>query len=138
MDQTTRRLLRLCYWLGAVTDGLAIIPMVVPPVGVALFVAGGREFHADYRYAMYLGAALMAGWTVLLVWADRDPLARRGILLITVFPVLTGIVAAQLYGVTGGLLSAGKTAPLFVHQSVVATLFLYTYVRACRVARRRP
>lgn len=32
--------------------------------------------------------ALMWGWTFLLIWADRKPLERRGVILLTVFPVV--------------------------------------------------
>jgi len=42
---------------------------------------------------MRTGAPLMAGWTVLLLWADRQPLERRGVLPITVLPVIAGLMA---------------------------------------------
>ena len=54
--------LRVCYWLGAIIDGLFAVVMVLPPqVGGKLF--GIADFHPgpDYRYAMFVAAALMAG-----------------------------------------------------------------------------
>lgn len=45
----------------------------------------------EHRYAMGLGASLMAGWTLLLIWADRKPVERRGVLPLTIFPVIFGI-----------------------------------------------
>jgi hypothetical protein len=51
---------------------------------------------------MGIGASLMAGWTVLLGWAACDPIERRGVLLITFFPVLTGLAVFTLIGISNG------------------------------------
>lgn len=37
-------------------------------------------------------AALMWGWTFLLFWASRKPLERKGVILITLFPALLGLI----------------------------------------------
>jgi hypothetical protein len=68
-------------------DGM---PLLVPSVAGAMLGVDRFTPNADYRYVAGLCAALMAGWTALLIWADRDPVARRGILLLTVCPVVLG------------------------------------------------
>ena len=124
------RMLRIAYWTGAILDAITIIPMVSPRVGAAVF--GIRDFHPgpDYRYAMYLAASLMLGWTCLLIWADRKPLERRGVLVLTVFPVVAGLFLAGVYAVASRLVGLGHLLPMFVLQLLVSTLFLYAYFRS--------
>jgi hypothetical protein len=80
-------LLRICYWIGAVADAISATVMLLPTVGGSMY--GILDFNPgyEYRYAMGLGASLMLGWTFLLIWADKKPVERRGVLLLTVFPV---------------------------------------------------
>ncbi|MBU1077995.1 MAG: hypothetical protein KKH98_11925, partial [Spirochaetes bacterium] len=90
-------LLRVCYITGAVLDGFMVFPMVIPQLGLALFGVENFIPGASYKYAMYLGATLMAGWTFLLLWANKKPIERKGILLLTVFPVLAGLFTSDIY-----------------------------------------
>jgi hypothetical protein len=90
--------LRTSYWVGAVADAVIGIVMLIP----------GRMGETEFEYPMGLAAALMFGWTVLLIWADRKPMERKAILLITVFPVITGLLLSGIYAVATGLLPAGR------------------------------
>ena len=123
------RWLRVSYWAGAVADALAAVAMLVPEVGAALYRMDGFEPSDDYRYAMRLGASLMLGWTALLLWADRRPLARRGVLPITVF-VIAGLAWAGAYAVGAGLIAAPNMVPTWVLQGLLAVLFLHSYFRS--------
>ena len=73
------RWLKASYLVGAVADGLIGVLMLMP----------SRMGETELRYAMGLGAALMFGWTALLLWAWRAPMERRGVLLLTIFPAQT-------------------------------------------------
>ena len=97
--------LRLSYWIGAIVDTIVGIAMICPPVFAAM--EGFTSFAPgyDYTFAMGMGASLMFGWTVLLLWGDRKPVERKGILLITVFPVITGIYANRLNGIATGFVT---------------------------------
>ena len=79
------------------------------------------------------GDVAMTGWTVLLVWAVRDPIARRFVILLTAFPVVFGMFVVALIGVLAGDSSGSwilvKTTVLFV--SMVAS-----YILSGRVAAR--
>ncbi len=125
------RWLRISFWAGAILDVLAAIQMLFPAVFAA--TGGLSNFHPgrDYSYAMGMGAALMLGWTVLLIWADRKPLERKGILPITVFPVIAGMVLNELYAVVAsGFLPFAAVIPIWIIQTILAFLMLGSYFRA--------
>lgn len=122
--------LRLSYWIGAVTDGLSVIPLLSPRVGNFLFGRDDFVPGPEYRYAMGIAASLMAGWTLLLIWADRKPLARKGILPLTVFPVVLGLFTVQIFGVINGFLAVERVVYLWLHLTAVSALFIFSYVNA--------
>ena len=127
------RWLRISYWVGAIADAIAAVVMSFPEVGRAAYGLTRFEPGVDYRYAMRLGASLMLGWTVLLLWADRRPLERRGVLPITVF-VIAGLAWAGAYAVSAGLIPLGNMIPTWALQALLVILFLYSYFRAGRMA----
>jgi hypothetical protein len=122
--------LRLAYWAGAILDAAMLPPMLVPSIGAKMY--GIADFHpgAEYRYAMYVGASLMAGWTALLLWADRKPVERRGVILLTIIPVIAGLIAASLYTVASGLVTAGGILPILVLQVSLTAFFLGAYIHS--------
>ena len=124
------RWLRVSYWAGAIADAFAAAIMLFPELGSVLY--GRIDFTPteDYRYAMGLGASLMVGWTVLLLWADRKPVERRGILLLTVFPVIVGLALAGVYAVTSNLIPFANMIPTWAVQTGLAVLMSVSYWRA--------
>ncbi len=125
-------ILRISYWFGAILDGIMVIPMLFPNIGGIMF--GINNFHPgnDYKYAMMIGASLMLGWAILLLWADRKPLERKGVILITMFPVVTGMILSGVYAVSTGLIRIEKMAPTWILQAVLLLLFMYGYFSACK------
>lgn len=99
-----------------------------------LFAAtnGLQNFHPgiEYRYAMGMGASLMLGWTALLLWADQKPLERKGVLLITLLPVVLGLVLNEIVAVHGGFLSVSMTVPVWFAQALITGLFIFSYLNA--------
>ena len=130
------RWLRTSYWVGAVADAIVGLLMLFPEAGRAIYGITGFEPGPDYRYAMGLGASLMLGWTVLLRWADRRPVERRGILLITVF-VIFGLASANAYAVMSGLVALPRMIPTWVFQAFLVALFSYSYFRSGAAALSR-
>jgi hypothetical protein len=85
-------LLRSCYWLGAILDGHAAINLTLLrfrelPAGI-LAQQSNHGFGLKALWSTGDAYALMWGWTALLIWADRKPVERRGVLLLTVAPVI--------------------------------------------------
>ncbi|TKJ23714.1 MAG: hypothetical protein CEE43_03355 [Promethearchaeota archaeon Loki_b32] len=50
----------------------------------------------SYKYQTGTGAFLMLGWTILLIWADRSPIERKNVLLLTAIPVVVGIMVINI------------------------------------------
>ena len=123
--------LRLSYWLGALVDLAAGLMMLFPTLFA--FMNRPTDFAPglDYRYAMGMGAPLMLGWTVLLLWADRKPLERRGVLPITLL-VVAGEVAIQVWGISSGFVPFRALLPSFGIQVLLSALFIFSYFNADR------
>jgi len=117
--------LKLSFMVGAVTDALALLPMIFP--FAAKLFWGFNGFTGMYWYAMGMGASLMLAWTILLLWAYRKPLERRYIALFTVI-VIAGFVATEIVSVCLEYIQLGKIAVSFVLQAILMVLFSYSFV----------
>jgi predicted neutral ceramidase superfamily lipid hydrolase len=126
--ETATLLLRIAFLAGALTDGLAIIPMVSRRVASAVFGGKVSEDNVAYQYAMGIGSSLMAGWTLLLLWGAANPIERRDLLLLTVFPVVAGIVFATVIAVRNRVVSLSRVLPLWIHLSVVSLFYIMAFV----------
>jgi hypothetical protein len=115
--------------IGAVFDGLVLLPMLIPGLGAKLFGLEGFLPGADYRYAMNIAASLMLGWTFLLLWAAERPIERSGVLGLTSI-VVACLMLAGSGAVLSGFVPSGNMLPILVLQAGLALLFLVGYLRA--------
>ena len=122
--ETAALLVRIAFLVGAITDGIAVIPMLSRRVGGALFGGDGSQNDATCRYAMGIGASLMTGWTLLLLWGAASPIERRGILLLTVFPVITGIVFATVIAARNRVVLFSRVVPLWIRLGFLSLFFV--------------
>ena len=131
METRTAWVVAICV-IGAVVDVLAAIQMLVP----ALFglTSGLNHFSpgSDYVYAMGMGASLMLGWTILLIWVARRPVERSGVLLITLCPVILGMAINEIRAVRDGFLPLAAVAPMWLGQTILASLCLCGYRSVAR------
>ena len=74
-------IVRLAFYLGALTDGLAVLPMLFPSIGIALVGGDPTQMTNAYRYAIGIGSSLMIGWTVILTWGAHNKSLHRPSLL---------------------------------------------------------
>ncbi len=121
--------LHFCYWFGAVLDLLAGMTMLFPAVFTFLNRLPGFQPGNDYRYAMGMGAPLMLAWTVLLLWADRKPLERKDILLITLL-VVAGEAITQIWGVSAAFVPLRALLPTFGIQAILGIVYILSYINA--------
>ena len=121
-------LVQIAFLLGAITDGLALVPMLSRRIGVSLFGGDATQDDAAYRYAMGIGSSLMAGWTLLLFWGAASPIERRDLLLLTVFPVITGIVLATAIAARNRVVLPSRVVPLWIHLGFVSLFYVVAYV----------
>jgi len=126
--------LRASYWIGAVAD--AIVAAVMLGQAVLALTSPLTHYTSEipYRYAMGLAGSLMLGWTFLLLWADRRPVDRSGVLMITNIVIL-GLMGSGLYAVSADFVPIRSMAPLFILQIALIVLFTYSYI-ASRMAAR--
>ena len=123
--------LRISYWVGAIADGLVALAMF----GEAIFAIPSPLTHyvleIPYRYSMGLAGSLMLGWTILLLWANRKPVKRRGVLLITNVVVL-GLMGSNLFALSAGYMPVAAAIPILVFQGMLIALFTSTYLASKR------
>jgi len=133
MMKDRKRWLRISYWTGAVIDGVAALQLLMPN----LFAVINRlpDFHSSLTYASGMAASLMLGWTVLLLWANRQPLERKGVLVITIVPVILGLVVTEVWATWSGFLAVGALVPVWVLQAALCALFAFSYLHASSVER---
>jgi hypothetical protein len=124
--------LRICYWIGILIDGYAAVQLIVLrywqlPKSIGMADASGVLTGAIGAAGQ--SAALMLGWTFLLLWADRKPVERKSVLLLTVCPVLFGLIINS----TGIILTyssfQGQAVRLII-QIVLTLLFSFGYFYA--------
>ncbi len=124
MENRRERILRAAFLAGAITDALALFPMLFPPV--ARLVWGFEDTSGTYRFAMGYGASLMAAWTALLLWAYRRPLERSFVAALTVF-VIYGLALTEVIAVMAGDLAVSRMIPTWFLQAGLLALFAGGY-----------
>jgi hypothetical protein len=124
-------LLRFCYWLGAILDAHAAWNLTLlryREITSAVWAhQAAHDFGMKALWAAGDAYALMWGWTLLLIWADRKPVERRGVLLLTVVPVILLLDAQRLHLWLGGFLDFGQTGFWFFFLVALAALFTFSY-----------
>lgn len=119
------KVLKLAYLAGAITDFLVYLLMVFPSLATIFW--GFREFDDKYYFAMGMGAALMLGWTMLLLWAYQQPIERRFVALLTII-VIIGIAATNMIMLNRGTFTIIERLPTFIILIILITLFSYGYM----------
>lgn len=123
------RWLRISYWVGAIVDAVAAAVALSPSLLALASNLTGFAPGNDFRYASGVAASLMAGWTALLLWADRKPMERRGVLPLTV-AVVAALAANEVRAVRSGFLPAGAATAVWILQACLAVLFLGSWAAA--------
>jgi hypothetical protein len=124
MEHRQEKILRTAFLVGAITDALALVPMLSPSMAQLLW--GIEDASGPYRFAMGYGASLMAAWTILLMWAYERPLERSFVAALTVF-VIYGLVATEIAAVWGGYIPVERMVPTWFLQTALLALFAGGY-----------
>ena len=122
--------LRASYWLGAAADAVVGVGMVYPPLLATMLRLEETPTSVATRSALYSGAALMFGWTALLIWGSLRPVERKGILALTVFPVILGLALGNLYGYVTGYIPSASAISIWAFQLFLVSVFLSAYFLA--------
>ena len=126
--------IKLTYWLGIVADALWAVGLLTPHVYGVL--VGTPDFTPDFqtRQIMLIAGSLMTGWTFLLIWGLKKPITRRGVLLLTAFPVIFGLFITTVNGISNG---NPALYWVLVKLVVLITAMVGSYLLAGKLARRR-
>lgn len=123
-------LLKISFWIGAIIDALAAIQLLIPSLWASSYGLTIDTTTGALTTALFTAAALMLGWTGLLIWADRKPIERKGILLLTAFPVVFGMAANNVYAAASGLTTIQSVLPFLAMQCILSILFVFSYFNA--------
>jgi hypothetical protein len=123
-------LLRVCYWLGALLDLVSFFQMFFPEFAVQMMHAN-IEIEPGYIFGMQLGSSLMLAWTILLIWADRKPLERCDILLITEIIIIMNLWVI-LKAIFNGLLPVNGMLPQLIIMCSLFFLYGGSYILSNR------
>ena len=122
--------LRVSYWAGAIIDAVAAIPLIFPWLASSVYKWSSFTSSPELRSVSGVGASLMLGWTALLLWADRKPVERKGVLLLTILPVIFGIVLNEIVDLDAQLISMEAVLPVWILQAGLVVLFTFSYLNA--------
>jgi hypothetical protein len=129
--------LRISYWVGAVADGIVAAVMFAQAVLALPSPLTRYVPETPYRYAMGLAGSLMLGWTILLLWADRRPVERRGVLIITIVVIL-GLMGSSVIALSAGFMPARSVLPVLIFQVALIAIFGSSYVASRRAHEYKP
>ena len=127
-----KKLLITSYWIGIIADAIATVLLFSPTVADIVLQPTPFERTPVHLYVSRVAGALMLGWTVLLFWAQRKPVERADILLITLFPVVTILAGAAFLVARSGWISTSGMMPMFVLYAVAYCTFIPSYVWALK------
>lgn len=133
-----RRILfiRVCFWLGVIADLLASMPLLFPEIARLMFGLPAVVSDDAYLYASRIGASLMLGWTGLLAWGSHKPLERKDVLLLTVVPVLLGLLVASVLAAQSGFIQVVYLLPLWIFYALIIPMYLVAYFMAVGIEKR--
>jgi hypothetical protein len=111
--------LRVSYIVGAVADVLIGFLTLLPE----------RMSETEFRYPMGLAATLMFCWAVLLLWAYREQVERKGVLVITIL-VIAGLLATGFWAVAVGHFPVQRIVPTSILGAALIILMGVCYWKA--------
>ena len=125
------RFIKSVYLIGFLLDGLTGIDMILSTFIPSAVAIPYTSMASSFRFAMGWGAALMLGWTVLLLWGALKPIERRSVLLFTIIPVVLGLAIKEI------LVDPVFMTNLLIFQfSVIIPLFAAAYILSLLMHRK--
>jgi len=126
--------IKIAYWLGIAADALWAVGLLFPKIFGIL--TGQLDLKPDLqlRLIMGIGGALMTGWTFLLLWAVKQPIERRAVILLTAFPVVFGLSVVALIGFL-----VGNTSNIWIliKNSILIISMITSYMLASKAAKEK-
>ena len=94
----------------------------------------GYTTLTDITYSILVfETALMWGWTALLIWADRKPIERRGVLLLTIVPVVGMMLVFNIVGFASG--NPFVSIFMLVIQALIIAIYIVSFILATKLTK---
>ena len=119
--------IKLPYWLGIIADAIWAIALFSPALYSLLTKTPDFKPDSQVKLIMGIGGSLMTGWTFLLLWAVKNPIERRGVGLLTAFPVIFGIFSVTIIGFIEG---NSTSLWILIKLPVLMILLITSYILA--------
>jgi hypothetical protein len=131
-----RKLLLASYWMGIAADAVATALLFWPAAASLVLQPQAFELSEMYLYVARVAGGLMLGWTVLLVWAQFEPVTRADVLLMTLIPVIAVLAIAAVLVVRSNQIPLSNMLPVLAFYAVafVAIVPSYLWARQQRAA----
>ena len=94
---------RMMYIIGIIIDTLVGIDLLQAIVTGQSFVIFLPSITTATSYLQIQVATFMFGWSALLYWGYRKPIDRRSLLLMTPFPIVSGLLLSNIFALVIGL-----------------------------------
>jgi hypothetical protein len=121
--------LKFSFLLGAIADGVVAIFMFAQAFFAYESPLKKYTPEIPFRYVMGLAGSLMTGWTILLLWAYREPFNRKFVLIITNV-VIIGLMSFGIFAYITDFIQGIAIIPILVFQVFLVLLFTYSYYLA--------
>ena len=110
--------LRISYWAGAIGDFLIAIFALIPE----------RMGVPSYVYPMGMMSAVAFSWGCMLIWADRKPVERKDVIMLTAFPLVTGLLLDTFFAIAVNLVSWTDILLIQLVYLFLIVLFISSYI----------
>ncbi|MHA2425672.1 MAG: hypothetical protein ACXAEF_12855, partial [Candidatus Thorarchaeota archaeon] len=93
------------------------------PIRLVRFTEG---LQSQYAWGMVF--AIMLSWTILLVWADRRPVERRDVIMLTAFPLVSLLLADTFFAIAVGIVTLAEILAIQLAYVFLIVLFTSGYL----------
>jgi len=132
MNKRNLFFIKLPYWIGIMADGVWTVALFFPRIYSILTFKPDFNPDPETKLIMGIGGSLMAGWTALLIWAVHNPIERRGVAFLTIFPVIFGLMTITVIGIVNGHTS---NIWILIKLIIISILLVNSYILAVKLSK---
>jgi|APSaa5957512622_1039677.scaffolds.fasta_scaffold46762_4 hypothetical protein len=127
-NQRKLRFIKITCWVGILADALWAVALFSP--GLYGLLIGKPDFNPDasFRANMVIGALLMTAWTLLLLWTWQKPVERKAVLLLTAYPITSGLFLLSSANVYLGVTMFGDAVWIMAKTLTLTIIFTTSFI----------
>lgn len=90
--------LKVSYWAVVIADLIFGLILLFSSKVTQWFWQLDSIQGNDLMWTKYFGAMVIS-WTFLCLWGVKKPVERKGVLFLTIIPVIAGLIGVELYSI---------------------------------------